>query len=151
MLLKRLTQLLISSDPEDLCETHPRIRICCLGSTSKKKKKKKKKMSTPIVVVPDSSGIYDRKANVKVHSYYTSICVAVPIYRLLFAASHCSITPFQIKLNLTFMRYRNAVHRNFCAGRCSAARQLNCGGVWTDLNISAEQPKMANPGEQTTT
>ena len=49
------------------------------------------------------------------------------------------------------MRYRNAVHHNFCAGRCSAAMQLNCGGGWTDLNTNAEQPKMANPGEQTTT
>ena len=49
------------------------------------------------------------------------------------------------------MRYRNAVHHNFCAGRCSAATQLNCGGGWTELNTNAEQPKMANPREQTTT
>ena len=33
-----------------------------------KEKKKKKKKSTPVVVVPGSSGIYERKANVKVHS-----------------------------------------------------------------------------------
>ena len=73
-----LTQLLISLDPEDLCETHPWILICCLGSTSKKPKKKpkkKKKKSTPVVVVPGSSGIYERKANVKVHSYYTAIAL----------------------------------------------------------------------------
>ena len=54
-------------------------------------------------------------------------------------------------MNLTFMRYRNAVHRNFCAGHCSAVTQLYCGGVSTDLNTDAEKPKMANPGEQTTT
>ena len=75
-------------------------------------------MSTPIVVMPGSSGIYDHKANVKVHSYNTSI--ALPIYQLLSAASHRSITAFQIKTNLTFMWYRNPVHRNFCAGHCSA-------------------------------
>ena len=32
-------------------------------------------MRTPIVVVPVSSGIYDPKANVKVHSYYTTIAL----------------------------------------------------------------------------
>ena len=49
------------------------------------------------------------------------------------------------------MRYRNAVHHNFWAGRCSVATQLNCGGGWKEINTNAEQPKMANPGEQTTT
>ena len=43
------------------------------------------------------------------------------------------------------MWFLNSVHRDFCAGRCSAATQLK-GGVWTDLNTNAEQPKMANPG-----
>ena len=37
------TLILISLEPEDLCETHPWILICCLGSTSKNQKKKKKK------------------------------------------------------------------------------------------------------------
>ena len=49
------------------------------------------------------------------------------------------------------MRYRNAVHQNFCAWRCSAALQLNCGGVWTVLYTNAEQPEMAKSGEQMTT
>ena len=49
------------------------------------------------------------------------------------------------------MRYRNVVHHNFCAGRYSATMQLNCGGVWTYLYTDAEQPEMADPGEQMTT
>ena len=110
-------------------------------------------MTTAIVVVPGSSGIYAHKQMFKsIHTILHRNCVAVPIYRLLSAASHRSITAFQIKMNLTFMRYRNIPrYRIFCAGRCSAATQLNCGWVWTDLYTNAEQPKMANSGEQTTT
>ena len=38
-------------------------------------------------------------------------------YQLLSAASLRSITAFQVQMNLTFMRYRNAVYGNFFAGR----------------------------------
>ena len=55
-------------------------------------------------------------------------CVAVPIYRLLSASSHRSITAFQVKMNLTFMRHRKMYsYRNFCARQCSAATQRTCG------------------------
>ena len=57
-------------------------------------------------------------------------CVAVLIYWLLSAASRCSITAFWVKMNLTFMRHRNAVTLQFL---CSAATQCDCGVVWTDL------------------
>ena len=107
-------------------------------------------MSTPIVVVPGSSEIYDRKANVKVYSYYTAIALRWRYIDYFLPQVTAASPHFQLKW-ITFLRYRNAVHRNFCAGRCSAAMQLNCGRVWTDLNTNAEQPKMANPGEQTTT
>ena len=66
-------------------------------------------------------------------------CVAVPICRLLSAASHRSITAFQVKMNLIFMRHRNAVTLQFMCSRvqyctgCSTATQRNCGVVWTDL------------------
>ena len=36
-------------------------------------------------------------------------CIAVLIYRLLSAVSHCSTTAFQVEMNLTLMRHRNAV------------------------------------------
>ena len=61
----------------------------------------------------------------KVRSYCTEI--AVPIYRLLSPASHRSITVFlQVKINLTFMRHRNAITWQFLCSRvqCGNARQL---------------------------
>ena len=50
-------------------------------------------------------------------------CVAVPIYWLLSAASHCSITAFWFKMNLTFMRHRNAVTLQFLC------RAVQCGNT----------------------
>ena len=85
-------------------------------------------MSTPIVVVPGSSGIYERKANVKVLSYYTAISLLCRYINYFLPQVTAASPKFQIKMNLTFMRYHNAVHHNFCAGRSSAATQLNCGG-----------------------
>ena len=53
-------------------------------------------------------------------------CVAVRIYRLLFTASHRNITAFQVKMNLTFMQYRNAVTSQFLCSRmwCGNATQI---------------------------
>ena len=53
-------------------------------------------------------------------------CVAVPIYWLFSAASHHSITALQVKMNLTFMRHRNAVTSQFLCSRvqCGTATQL---------------------------
>ena len=53
----------------------PSLNTHLLFGINIKKPKKKKKMGTPVVVVPGSSGIYERKANVKVHSYYTAIAL----------------------------------------------------------------------------
>ena len=115
----------------------------------KPKKKKKKKKKNEHTRRSSARFVWNLWTQSKCESPFilNRNCVAVPIYQLLSAASHRSITAFQIKTNLTFMRYRNAVHHmhNFYAGRCSAATQLNCGGGWTDLNTNAEQPKMANP------
>ena len=47
----------------------------------------------------------------------------VPIYRLLSAPSHCSITAFQVKMNLTFMRL----------GSVHTTPQLRCGA---DISIT---------------
>ena len=55
------------------------------------------------------------------------------MYRLLSAASHRSITAFQVKMNLSLMRHRNAATSHFLAVGCSAATQHNYGVVWTDL------------------
>ena len=49
-------------------------------------------------------------------------CVAVPIYWLLSAASHCSITAFKVKMSLNFIRQRNAVTSNRV--QCGNATQL---------------------------
>ena len=52
--------------------------------------------------------------------------VAEPIYRLSSAVSHRSITAFQVKMNSTFMRDRNAVTSQFLCSRvqCGNATQL---------------------------
>ena len=50
-------------------------------------------------------------------------CVAVLIYWLLSAASHCSITAFWVKMNLTFMWHRNAVTLQFLC------RAVQCGNT----------------------
>ena len=59
--------------------------------------------------------------------------VAVPIHRLLSAASHRSITPFQVKMNLTFMRHGSAVTSQFL---CSL---VQCGNA-TQLRRSMNRP-----------
>ena len=65
-------------------------------------------------------------------------CGAVPIYRLLFAASHRSITAFQVKNVFNFHASPTMQsHRNLCAVGCSVATQRNCGVVRTDLKIMA--------------
>ena len=53
-------------------------------------------------------------------------CMVVLIHWLLSAASHCSITAFQVKMILTFMQHRNAVTLPFLCSRvqCSNATQL---------------------------
>ena len=53
-------------------------------------------------------------------------CVGVLIYRSLFAASHRSITAFQVKMNFTFMRLCNEVTLQFLCSRvqCGNATQL---------------------------
>ena len=58
-----------------------------------------------------------------------SNCIAVPIYRLLSVASHRSFTAFQVKINLTFMRHRNALTSQFLCRRvqCCNATQLRRG------------------------
>ena len=64
-------------------------------------------------------------------------CVAVRMYQLLiFAASHCSITTFQVTVNLTFMRHHSAVTSHECAvQQRNVVLQCNCSCsvVWTDL------------------
>ena len=50
-------------------------------------------------------------------------CVAVPIYQLLSAPSHCSFAAFQVKMNLTFMRHCNAVTSQFlCKTGCHKSK-----------------------------
>ena len=46
-------------------------------------------------------------------------CVAVPIYYIYYisAAIHCSITAFQVNINLTIMRHHNAVTLHECEVR----------------------------------
>ena len=56
-------------------------------------------------------------------------CDAVPIYQLLSAASHRSFTAFQVKMNVTFMRHRNAVTSQF------PCRMVQCGKA-TQLRYS---------------
>ena len=51
--------------------------------------------------------------NVKVHSYH--IAIALRCRYDISAASHCSIIAFQVEINLTFMRHRNAVTSHECA------------------------------------
>ena len=60
-------------------------------------------------------------------------CVAVLIYWLLSAASHHSITAFQVKMNLTFMRHSNPVALQFL---CSRVQWGNA----TQLQRSMNQP-----------
>ena len=50
-------------------------------------------------------------------------CSAVPINQLFSAASHHSITSFQVKMNLTFMRHRNAVTSQ------SLCNKVQCGNA----------------------
>ena len=66
------------------------------------------------------------RAGLKVRSYYTAIGCGTDIYRLLSAASHRSFTTFQVQMNVTFMRHRNAVTSQFW---CSTAMQHNCSVV----------------------
>ena len=64
-------------------------------------------------------------------------CVAVPIYWLLSAANHRSITSFKVEMYLIFMLHRNAVRSQLL---CSSeqygnATQSQFRVVWTDFNI----------------
>ena len=55
-------------------------------------------------------------------------CIAMLINRLLAAESHCSITAFQVKMNLIFMRHYSEVTLQFLCRRvqCGNAMQLLC-------------------------
>ena len=50
--------------------------------------------------------------------------VAMPIYRLLFAWSHHSITAFQVKMNLNFMQHRNAVTSQYLCRRVKSGNAM---------------------------
>ena len=67
-----------------------------------------------------------RQFNCKGLFKLTLRCVAVQKYQLLSATSHRSITVFQVKMNLIFMRYRSAVTWQFLRSRvqCGNATQL---------------------------
>ena len=65
----------------------------------------------------------------KVHSYYNTIALWCWYIEYISATSHRSITTFQVKINLTYMR-----HCNNIAWVCSGATQRNCRVVWTDSN-----------------
>ena len=53
----------------------------------------------------------------KVRSYYTAIALRCRYIDYISAARHRSITAFQVKLNLTFMRHRSAISSNVCVVR----------------------------------
>ena len=57
----------------------------------------------------------------------------MPIYWLLSAASHCSSTAFQVKMNITFMWHRNAVSLQLLC------RRVQCGNT-TQLRLSMNGP-----------
>ena len=76
-------------------------------------------------------------------------CAAVPIYRLLSAASHRSITAYQVKMNLTFMQHRNAVTSQFLCSwaQCGNATQLRCSINGPLVLASHFQPTHVKPNK----